>query len=251
MPSCDWLLVGTKATANAELAPLIMKAAIPNAKVVVFQNGLGVEEQLRPLLPPSLHLIGGLCYVAVQRNEPGVVDHLAPGDVHLGYHSGPAENLQVRQAILEAMAALFEKAGINCKVIQDLVQARWHKLVWNVPFNGLSVLLDAGTEGLMKNPDSRELIRDIMSEVIAGATKCGHPLSDELADQLMSMTDNLPDYLPSMYLDHAQRRPMELTAIYGTPLAAARKSGFVMRKVGALYQALSFIDARNANSLTI
>ncbi len=60
MPPCDWLLVGAKTTGNDELAPLIRAAAAPGAKVLLLQNGLGVEERLRPLLPESLHLLGGL-----------------------------------------------------------------------------------------------------------------------------------------------------------------------------------------------
>ncbi|MCE6984913.1 2-dehydropantoate 2-reductase, partial [Pseudomonas frederiksbergensis] len=65
MPPCDWLLVGAKTTSNAELAPLIAQVAAPDAKVVLLQNGLGVEEQLRPLLPADLHLLGGLCFICV------------------------------------------------------------------------------------------------------------------------------------------------------------------------------------------
>jgi 2-dehydropantoate 2-reductase len=246
MPPCDWLLIGTKSTGNADLAPLIVRAAAANAKILILQNGLGVEDELRPLLPASLHLIGGLCFVGTQRTAPGIIEHLAFGDINLGYHSGPAESQQARQEILEAGAALFRTAGITASAMPDLAKARWHKLAWNVPFNGLSVLLDTGTQGLITNPDSRMLILDIVGEVIAGATQCGHPLSAELPRQLLSVTESMPDYLPSMYLDNAQHRPMELTAIYEAPLAAARKAGCPMPKVEALYQALRFIDARNS-----
>ena len=71
MPPCDWLLVGAKTTSNADLAPLIAWAAAPGAKVVLLQNGLAVEDALRPLLPDSLHLLGGLCYICVHRDAPG------------------------------------------------------------------------------------------------------------------------------------------------------------------------------------
>lgn len=71
MPPCDWLLVGAKTTSNAALAPVIAKAAAPGAKVVLLQNGLAVEDALRPLLPESLHLLGGLCYICVHRSAPG------------------------------------------------------------------------------------------------------------------------------------------------------------------------------------
>jgi 2-dehydropantoate 2-reductase len=247
MPPCDWLLIGAKATSNADLAPLIAKAVAPGARILVLQNGLGIEDQLRPLLPARLHLIGGLCWVGVQRQVPGVIEHIALGDVHLGYHSGPANDLVLQRAILEAGVSLFETAGIKATATQDLEQARWHKLVWNIPYNGLSVLLDTGTQGLMGNPDSRQLIRAIMNEVVAGAAACGHSFPDELADQMIALTDSIDDYLPSMYLDSAQRRPMELDAMYGAPLNAAREAGCSMPKVQTLYHALRFIEARNSS----
>ena len=55
MPPCDWLLVGAKTTANTELAPLIAQVAAPGAKVVLLQNGLAVEDELRPLLADDLN----------------------------------------------------------------------------------------------------------------------------------------------------------------------------------------------------
>ncbi len=58
----------------------------------------------------------------------------------------------------------------------DLEQARWQKLVWNIPYNGLSVLLKSSTAPLMANADSRSLIEAIMEEVIGAAGACGfHP----------------------------------------------------------------------------
>jgi 2-dehydropantoate 2-reductase len=35
--------------------------------------------------------------------------------------------------------------------------ARWRKLVWNIPFNGLTVVLNATTDHLMNNPETKEL----------------------------------------------------------------------------------------------
>ncbi len=63
MPKCDWLLIGAKSTSNSDLAPLIAEAAAENAKVVVLQNGLGVEKTLRQVLPDNIHLLGGLCFI--------------------------------------------------------------------------------------------------------------------------------------------------------------------------------------------
>ncbi|MDH4608890.1 putative 2-dehydropantoate 2-reductase [Pseudomonas sp. BN102] len=245
MPPCDWLLVGAKTTSNAALAPVIAQAAAPGAKVVLLQNGLAVEDGLRPLLPDSLHLLGGLCYICVHRSAPGVIEHQSLGAVNLGYHSGPARDDAERQALAEEGSALFKAAGIDSAAMANLEQARWQKLVWNVPYNGLSVLLNAGTTALMGNPDSRELIQAIMQEVVDAATACGHRIPENFAAKLLSSTDRMPDYLPSMYHDFVQKRPLELGAIYEAPLAAAAAAGFEMPRIRALYQALRFIDARN------
>lgn len=244
MPPCDWLLVGAKTTGNAELAPLIAKAAAPGAKVVLLQNGLAVEDELRPLLPDTLHLLGGLCYICVHRSAPGVIEHQALGAINLAYHSGPANDDEQRLALVEEGAGLFRKAGLDSMAMPNLAQTRWQKLVWNVPYNGLSVLLGADTRRLMANPDSRALIRDMMLEVIQAAQALGHGMPENYADKLLAATERMPDYLPSMYHDFTQGRPAELHAIYAAPLAAADAGGIDMPKVRALYQALRFIQAR-------
>lgn len=243
MPACDWLLVGAKSTANAELAPLIVQAAAADAKVVVLQNGLGVEEALRPLLPDSLHLLGGLCFICAHREAPGVVVHQSQGVCNLGYHSGPADEAQ-RLALLEQGVAWLREAGIESAPIADLAQARWQKLVWNVPYNGLSALLGASTRPLMAQADSRALLLALMEEVVAAAEAAGAPLPANYPQKLLAYTDRMPDYLPSMYHDFAQRRPAELQAVYAAPLAAAAALGVEMPRVRMLYQALSFLQAR-------
>ena len=49
----------------------------------------------------------------------------------------------VRGSLAVAAAhVLFKAAGVGCEVFDSLVEIRWRKLVWNVPFNGLGVAGD-------------------------------------------------------------------------------------------------------------
>jgi 2-dehydropantoate 2-reductase len=245
MPACDWLLVGAKTTGNVGVAPAIIQAAAPNAKVLMLQNGLAVEDELRALLPDSLHLLGGLCFICVHRTGPGQIAHQAFGAVNIGYHSGLAADAAASLAIVEEGAALFHAAGIESVAMDNLDKARWQKLVWNVPYNGLSVLLNASTTPLMADADSRELIQGLMAEVVQGAQACGHVLPQGYAEQLFKVTGHMPDYRPSMHHDFSEKRPLELEAIYAKPLAAALAAGCDMPKIRALYHALAFIDRGN------
>jgi 2-dehydropantoate 2-reductase len=210
--------------------------------VVLLQNGLGVEDALRPLLPDSLHLLGGLCFICAHREAPGVVVHQSQGVCNLGYHSGPVL-ADERQALLEQGVAWLREAGIESSVIADLDQARWQKLVWNIPYNGLSVLLGSSTQPLMANADSRALLQSLMQEVVDATLACGYTLPDSYPQKLLAYTDRMPDYLPSMYHDFAQQRPAELPALYAVPLAAGEAAGAEMPRVRMLYQALSFLQA--------
>ena len=249
MPPCDWLLLGAKATSNATLAPLITRAAAPGATVVCLQNGLGVEDMLRPMLPASLHLLGGLCWTGVQRSAPGVVRHVALNDIHFGYHSGPHDAARPPRRIVDEAVAIFAASGVVAKALLDLVEARWRKLVWNVPYNGLGALLKVGTQLLTSNPDSRLLLLALMNEVMQGAAACGYQLPKGLPEQMIEMTAGFDDYLPSMYFDAVLHRPMELDVMYAQPLAAARAAGCALPRVDALYRLLRLLDTLNDDTV--
>ncbi len=100
----------------------------------------------------------------------------------------------------------------------------------------------------MANADSRALIEALMQEVIDGAAACGYQLPQGYAAKLLAATERMPDYLPSMYHDFAQRRPLELQAIYAAPLAAAAQAGCQLPCMQALYQALRFLDQRHQSA---
>lgn len=242
MPPCDWLLVGAKSTSNDALAPLIARAAAPNARVLLLQNGLNNETHLRRQLPDNLHLIGGLCYVCLYRKGPGVVVHQDNGMIDLGYHSGGADAGQ-QQAIVAEGAQMFRDAGLKAREMESVEAARWQKLVWNAPFNGVSVVLDAGTHALLANEASRALILALMEEVAGAASACGYPLPEQLPEKLIAGTARIPDYLPSMHQDWEHRRPMELDNLYGEALALAAEAGYSMPRTEALLNMLRFIEA--------
>lgn len=140
---------------------------------------------------------------------------------------------------------MFKSAGIDSQAMPNLDSARWQKLVWNVPYNGLSVLLGASTTPLMADSHSRDLVQALMAEVVQGAAACGHVLPEGYAEHLFQVTERMPDYWPSMYHDHTFKRPLELQAIYAEPLARARAAGCCLPRMEMLYQALSFLDSNH------
>ncbi len=243
LPHCDVVVVALKSYHNGILADVLPHAVGPDSTVLLLQNGLGGEEAISGIVGRN-PIVGGLCFLCSNKIGPGHVHHLDYGRVTLGSYRSDGKPGGTTP-MMERIAADFENLGRPAYLVEDLVLARWKKLVWNVPFNGLTVLLDARTDHLMNDPNTRTLAQDLMNEVAAGAASVGRTIDGEFVDKMLTDTRNMAPYKPSMKLDYDDGRPMEVEAIYGRPVAVAAAHGTAMPKTHALYHALRFLDRRN------
>ena len=235
MPKCDVVVVGLKTTNNHLLPDLLPPLLHENTVVVLIQNGIGVEADVQKMFPQT-QLIAGLAFICSAKTEPGRVNHQCYGSINLGNYSCKDENLY--SAILND----FTNAGIQTGSV-PYEEARWKKAVWNMPFNGMTVALNTQTDLLLKNPATRQLIRDLMMEVIDAARHLGVTGIDEsFADKMIETTDAMTPYSPSMKLDYDFHRPMEIDYIYTRPIEMARAAGFRMAKLEMLEAELRFLQ---------
>lgn len=246
MPPCDVVLVATKALVPNPAASVlaeILKPGTENTIVVTLQNGLGIEEELERVVGTRT-LLGGLCFLCSNKVGPAHIRHLDYGMITLGQH-GPGGAAQGVTTPMEQVADDLRSASIAVQLEEDLVAARWKKLIWNVPFNSLSVVLDALPQELLGLPETEDLVAAIMAEVQAGARAQGRHIPDEALQTSIDLTRHMTPYRTSMKLDHDHKRPMEVEAIVGNPIKAASSEGIDLPIMTTLYRQLSFIDARN------
>ena len=104
----------------------------------------------------------------------------------------------------------------------------------------MTVVMDTSTDKLMQNPESRKLIKDLMLETQQGAAACGVAIESEFIEKMLTYTDSMVPYAPSMKLDYDAKRPMEIKGIYSNPLKAALKGGADLKKIRMLEQQLYF-----------
>jgi 2-dehydropantoate 2-reductase len=235
LPQCDVICVCLKSTQNHLLPQLLPPLTRPGAAVILMQNGLGAEEEVAALLPQA-KLAGGLCYLCSNKVGPGHIKHLDYGRVAFGAHSSGMEE------VLNQVAADFAAGGVPVEVTANLAEQRWRKLGWNVPYNGLSVVLNAQTDAIMNCPETRELSRQLMVEVLAGARACGHNIEPGFVDKLLDFTQKMKAYSTSMKLDYEAGRPMEIEYMYERPLQAARRAGVDLPRVATLTAQLRFLN---------
>ncbi|HEY9845346.1 MAG TPA: putative 2-dehydropantoate 2-reductase [Candidatus Caenarcaniphilales bacterium] len=263
MPRCDVVAVALKTTQNNSLPEMLPALVKDDGVVLVLQNGLGIEEQVAQIVGPE-RVIGGLCFVCSNKIGPGHIRHLDYREIWLaayqadssqtlreGEMRAPTKPPQLATLRMQQIAEDFAQAGIPTELGEDLLLARWRKLVWNIPFNGLSVVLNATTQELMADGYSRSLVEQLMDEVASAAQHCMRTARQEclishgFIQQMLDSTVKMKPYYPSMKIDYDQRRPMEVEAIFGTPLRVAQQAGAQSPQIAMLYQQLKFLDAQN------
>lgn len=231
----ELVLVGLKAYANERLVALTRPLVGPETAILTLQNGLGNEEVLAAAFGAE-QVVGGVAFLCCNRGEPGVVHHLDQGSIRIA-EFGKGLSARVTQ-----LAESFRRAGVPCEACADLTRIRWEKLVWNIPFNGLCALTGLPTDRLLACPETRQLIRGMMQEVITAANRQG--LSEAIdavvvIERLLHMTAGMGAYRPSMMIDRQQSSPLELAAIYGIPLERAGVAGAPMTRVAMLHALLA------------
>ena len=242
MPKCDVVCVCLKTTQNHLLPQLLPPVVKDDGVVLVMQNGLGIEAQVAEIVGAE-RVMGALCFLCSNKIGPGHIRHLDYGHVGLGEFAIRGISDRMR-----AIAGDLNRAGILTQLHEALAVVRWQKLVWNIPYNGLSVVLDATTSELMTNPHTRQLVEQLMREVVTDAHRCGVAIADETVGKMLAYTDKMIPYRTSMKIDYDERHPMEVEAIFGNSLRAAQQAGAKSPLLEELYHQLKFLDARNTAS---
>lgn len=246
MPRCEVVIVALKATQNAVLPTLLPSILAEDGVVLVLQNGLGIEPVVAGLVGPD-RVMGGLCFICSNKVGAGHIRHLDYKKISLGDY-GEGYSAQGITPRMKAIAQDFERAGIPIELEPDLFQARWKKLVWNIPFNGLSVVLDATTDAMMADASTLALIEHLMHEVVDGARSVGREIPQSFIHTMLDHTRQMKPYRTSMKIDYDENRPLELGAIFGNPLHYAQQAGVQLPQIQMLYQQLQFLNRRNRQS---
>jgi 2-dehydropantoate 2-reductase len=242
MLKCDVVILALKTTQNHCLPKVLPPLLKDNSIVLVLQNGLDTEPEVAKIVGDD-RVIGGLCFLCSYKVSPGHICHLDYGTITLGEYARDYQAIGITHR-MHQIASDFKRAGIPMKMSEDLLLSRWKKLVWNIPYNALSVILDARTDELMANPDTLALVEEIMAEVIAGAKSCDRIISEDFIETMLERTHKMKPYRTSMKIDYDESRPLEVDAILGNPLRIAQKAGIKLPQISVLYRMLKFMDAQ-------
>jgi len=240
----DYILITAKVLPEADPGKLTAGVPLsPSTVIMLIQNGIAIEEPAAKLFPGH-EILSSIAYLCASRPEPGKVINTGPGRLETGsYPAGPPSDRA------KHLAELFTAGGAPCKLMGNVQESRWRKLLWNVPFNPVSVLAGGADTGwLCDGAELEKLCRDLMDEVIAAAASEGIVIAPKEADDMMAYTRSLDPYNSSMLQDYLAGRPLEVEAILGNTLRIARKNGVAVPKMETCYALLKSIDSLRRKS---
>lgn len=236
---CDLVIVAVKSTDNDSLSFLLPPLLKEDSVVLTLQNGLGNIELLQRLFGAQ-RVVGGLVFMGINRVAPGRIENYNPngGTVTLG------EPFVAQTQRIRLLAELMERARIIAKTTDDFQQALWRKLVWNVPFNGLSIVAGATTDIVLATPQLAELAKGLMKDVQAGAAALKIDIPNSFIDNQFAYTKPLGAYKPSSMLDYLAGRPVEVESIWGEPFRRGTSAGAQMPCLGLVYKQIRALVGR-------
>lgn len=232
----DLIIVATKVLPGIDTPTLIRPAVRQNTAILLIQNGLGMEEEMAQTYPDNL-LMGAIAYIGVFREGNGRILHQGGGQLAVGTY--PTKD----SALLDWLVYTWNTTGVEARKSEDIILDRWSKLIWNAPYNPVSILAGCVDTGVISNdPLLDSLCAEIMREVCRVAKACGKELPPEVVQENLDYTHNFPPYKTSMLLDYQNHRQLEVEAILGSIVKNAAKHGIDVPRLQTIYALLNSVN---------
>jgi 2-dehydropantoate 2-reductase len=204
-----FVLVCVKATDSAEVAAQVAPHLADGALVVSLQNGLENAAAMREA--GGFVAVPAVVYVAAAMAGPGHVRHTGRGDLILGVPHGATHRPRA-----DELAQTFERAGVPCRVVDDIAPDLWIKLVMNCAFNAVSALGDARYGAIAQDEAAREVVERAVREAEAVARAAGVPLPEgDLVQAAWKLAAAMPQATSSTAQDLARGRRTEIAELNG------------------------------------
>ena len=221
----ELVVLAVKAPSLPEVVRHIAPLIGPNTLVLTAMNGVPwwflqgfggalAGTRLRSIDPvgaladaiPAPHIIGCVVHASCSLDEPGQVAHHFGNKLIMGEPSGE------KTARVQRLAALFESAGFEAPVSDQIQKDIWFKLWGNMTVNPVSALTGATTDLILED----ELVRGFISRVMLEAKEIGARIGitiEQQPEDRHAITRKLGAFKTSMLQDVEAGKAVELDAL--------------------------------------
>lgn len=218
MPPADVALILVKSHQTARAARQAANILQPGGLAVTLQNGLGNLQKLAEAVGPDRAALGITAQGATVLS-PGHLRHAGNGPTHLALLPG-------KEAHLERLAGLLNKAGLPATLVNRADSLVWGKLAVNAAINPLTALLELPNGALSEDATLRRIMSAAANEVACVAKAQGIRLPfDDAACRAIEVSRATASNRSSMLQDISRGAPTEIEAICGAVVRYGRRLG--------------------------
>lgn len=230
----DLIIVGSKVLPEIDVPSMIKDAVKPETTILLAQNGIDIEKNISAAFPDN-EILSAIIYIGCTKTAPGKIAHTGgPGSMTFGEfrHNKAGETAR-------KLAELFQKTPCPAELVDNIQYYRWKKLLWNIPFNSISVLGGGLLTNEMTDRGALEkLCSAIMYEIIEVAASVNINLEEKLVSENIEYTRNFTPYATSMLADFRRNRQLEVEAIVGNVCRIAEANNIKIPRIQTVYALL-------------
>ncbi|GAC1430574.1 MAG: 2-dehydropantoate 2-reductase [Vulcanimicrobiaceae bacterium] len=250
----DCVIVALKAHQIVGMLDAMAPLFGPQTQVIAMQNGIpwwyfqNHGGELEGLVLESVdaggvlartfdpnRVIGCAVYSSTEIVGPGVIKHVEGTRYSLGHPSG-----EVTPAI-EAISQAFVAGGLKAPVETDLRRDVWTKLLGNVCLNPISALTRATLVDMATHRLVEPLLREMMAESLAIATRLGVVLSVSI-DKRVDGARRVGPHKTSTLQDIEAGRGLEIDCIVGAVVELGERLDIPVPATRHVYALTKLLD---------
>jgi 2-dehydropantoate 2-reductase len=202
----DLILFCVKTTDTDSVAKAIAPYVGPKTIVLSLQNGVDNAERIRAA---GLKALPAVVYVAASAPEPGRIKHSERGDLAIGGEPSDTPDLA-------RIAATFVKAGVPCRVSENIAADLWAKFVFNCALNAMSAIARTSYGAIGHDAMGCEAMLATARETVAVGRAAGVALpEEEICEKLAIFAKNMGDVTSSTEQDVARGKHTEVDSLNG------------------------------------
>lgn len=235
MPVCDVLIIALKTTQNTFLREILPSLEKDGSILLILQNGVGNEEEVSKIIPDTT-ILAGITTIGAYKEGPGKVYIFKEGLLKVAHYQDSFHITEQVRSIVED----FNEARIETLACEDYLYERFQKLLWNVCFNGPSVIYSMTADKIIESHS--ELLRRISEEFIKIAASYNRKIPFSSIEKILAFKQGVMGYKPSMLVDYEAKKPMEIEYIYEKLILLGKAKGIDSPILEKIYKQLKELE---------
>ncbi len=238
----DLVIIITKMTGLKDALNDIKNRVDEHTIIMAPLNGVESEDVVKSVFGEKNVLYS---FVRISSVKKGNVVNFEPkiAIVEFGDIKNDLDNLSDN---VKAVRALFEKAGITCRIHPDMIKAQWEKFICNVSENQVTAVLDIPFGAWWTSEQANALRVNTALEAVEIARKKGIDINPDYAVKQLDFLKNFPsESRTSMNQDILAGRHTEKDMLSGAVIRFGRETGVPTPYNEFLYNALCVLEQKN------